>query len=130
MDGAGVPAATATGYLGRGVSNNVSEYSGLRACLQRAAARVRRSRPTGAVVIQGDSMLTTRQLQGKWGCRSPALRGLFEECCALAQMLTAEDVDLRVQHIFREFNTVADALSNEAVDRGDQSGPSPDWGGD
>ena len=54
--GTGPPAATATGYLGRGVSNNVSEYSGLRACLQRAAERARRNHPMGPLAVQGDSM--------------------------------------------------------------------------
>ena len=88
----------------------------MRACLERAVWRV-----------QGDSKLTTEQLTGNWGCRSPALQGHFEDCCKLAKELVTRGVDLRVEHIYREFNTVADALSNEAVDRGDESGPSPEW---
>ena len=36
LGGEGAPAASVTGFLGRGVSNNISEYSGLRACLERA----------------------------------------------------------------------------------------------
>ena len=105
----------------------MSEYSGLRACLERAVERATRDHPMGPVVVQGDSMLTTRQLTGRWGCRSPALLALFEDCCKLAKLLVASGVDLRVEHIYREYNTVADALSNEAVDRGHESGPSPEW---
>ena len=95
--------------------------------VERAVERATRDHPMGPVVVQGDSMLTTRQLTGRWGCRSPALLALFEDCCKLAKLLVASGVDVRVEHIYREYNTVADALSNEAVDRGHESGPSPEW---
>ena len=55
-------------------------------------------------------------------------KGQVERLEKLAKELETHGVDLRVEHIYREFNTVADALSNEAVDRGDESGPSPEWG--
>ena len=55
--GVGAPAASITGFLGRGVSNSISEYSGLRACLERAERETRANHPMTPVVIQGDSAL-------------------------------------------------------------------------
>ena len=126
-DGRGEPDATATGYLGNGVSNNISEYSGMRACLMHAVRRTRRNRARGVIVVQGDSTLTTKQMRGEMGCRSEALRHIFAECCRLATEIREAGLDLRFEHTYREFNTVADALSNEAVDRREQSGPSDAW---
>ena len=42
-------------------------------------------------------------------------------------MLRGRGVAVRLEHIYREFNTVADALSNEAVDRPEECGPRGGW---
>ena len=81
------------------------------------------------VIIQGDSMLVTRQITGAGACRSANLQPDYQRCWKLYETIRNLGVDLRVEHIYREFNTVADALSNEAVDRPLACGPRPGWTG-
>ena len=52
-----------------------------------------------------------------------------QRCWKLYETTRDLGVDLRVEHIYRKFNTVADALSNEAVDRPVACGPRPGWTG-
>ena len=125
--GEGPPAATVTGFLGRGVSNNISEYSGLRACLERAVRDTASNHPMHPVIFQGDSKLVMQQAAGECACRSPSLGELFDACRGLLRTLRARGVEVRLQHIFREFNTVADGLSNEAVDAPEDCGPRAGW---
>ena len=126
--GSGAPVATCTGYLGEGVSNNVSEYGGLLACLARAVRTAREQRPTGAVVFEGDSDLVLKQVRGQFACRAPSLWPTFESCRRYCRELERLGVAIHFRHIYREYNTVADALSNEAVDGGLRaSGPRAGW---
>ena len=126
--GNGAPSATCTGYLGEGVSNNVSEYSGLHACLARAVKTAREQRPTGPVVFEGDSDLILKQVRGQFACRAPSLWPTFESCRRYCRELEELGVAIHFRHIYREYNTVADALSNEAVDGGRRaSGPRAGW---
>ena len=74
-------------------------------------------------------MLVTRQVTGVWACRSANLQADYQRCWKLYETIREMGVDLRVEHIYREFNTVADALSNEAVDRPLECGPRPGWTG-
>ena len=77
-------------------------------------------------------MLVTLQVTGAWACRSANLQADHQRCWKLYETIRNLGVDLRVEHIyreFREFNTVADALSNEAVDRPLACGPRPGWTG-
>ena len=69
--GIGPPAATSREYLGQDVSNNVAEYSGLRACMVRAL-RILDAR----VVFEVDSML----LRDKWPITTVGLAGLQAYC--------------------------------------------------
>ena len=105
-------------------SNNVAEYSGIRACLVRAVAR---ANPANFVFVQDrhvrfevDSQIVARHLAhyNPTTCKSPALRALYEECLTLCARLTAFGVRWDVMHIYREFNCSADALANEAIDLG------------
>ena len=126
--GSGAPVATCTGYLGEGVSNNVSEYSGLHACLARAVKTAREQRPTGPLVFEGDSDLILKQVRGQFACRAPSLWPTFESCRRYCRELEELGVAIHFRHIYREYNTVADALSNEAVDGGRRaSGPRAGW---
>jgi len=109
------------------VSNNVSEYSGLQACLARAERETVADHPMHPVVIQGDSALVLQQAAGKCACRTAGLGDLFDACRRLLRTLRARGVEIRLQHIYREFNTVADGLSNEAVDEPEACGPRAGW---
>ena len=111
--GEGPSHATACGFLGHEVSNNVAEYIALRACLLRA---VRLLEPH--VVFQVDSLLVSRQLAryNAWACRSAELIPLRDECRRLGAVLNDAAVIWEVRHIYREFNQTADSLANQGVD--------------
>ena len=119
----GAPAATARGFLGN-ATNNVAEYMGVHACMERA---LRVADPH--VVFQVDSMLLARQLAqlNPWVCRSVSLQPLHRQCVDIGEQLTRLNVVWGVQHVYREFNQTADALSNQAIDERDTNGPSAFW---
>ncbi|MFH1057426.1 MAG: ribonuclease HI family protein [Pseudomonadota bacterium] len=95
-------------YLGR-VTNNVAEYQALLLGLGEAAKLgVRR------LEVRLDSELLVRQIGGQYKVKSPALQPLFAE----ARRLLAGFERASVRHIPREQNHLADALANQAMDRG------------
>jgi ribonuclease HI len=93
-------------YIGR-MTNNVAEYYGLIAALDYAQSqRVR------ALRIESDSELLVRQMRGHYKVKSPELRPLFER----AKKMSATFESFRIDHVYREYNSEADALANEALD--------------
>ena len=60
-----------------------------------------------------DSLLLVRQLTGEYRVKSPGLRPL----AAAATRLIREFDSVEINHVRREFNEVADALANAALDR-------------
>jgi ribonuclease HI len=95
----GKPIGTAT--------NNVAEYTGLVAGLERALElQVQR------LEVISDSELMVKQMRGEYRVKNEALRGLFIEANALARRL--EVVEYR--HVRRAHNELADRLVNEALD--------------
>ena len=94
-------------------SNNVAEYRGLIACLQDALCRRARR-----VDFQVDSMIVAKQSTMEWACRSAELRPLCAEVWRLLRALQEGGSLCTVGHIFREFNSLADALANEAINTG------------
>lgn len=100
-----------TGYCGHGpkMSNNVAEYSGLIAILDKL-----RDFPPSEVIIRGDSMMVIEQMSG----RRKAKSGLYLEYCWRAKDLLSEvrkhHDSIRFEWIPREQNTECDALSKDA----------------
>jgi len=88
-------------------TNNVAEYRALIAGLEAASDMGAR-----AVEIRADSQLVIRQLEGRYRVKHPALRPLFDRCRAL---LAAYE-QIKLVHVARELNTVADGLVNAALD--------------
>jgi probable phosphoglycerate mutase len=90
-------------------TNNFAEYSGLLAVLKWA-------NENGAKQLRvvSDSELMVKQMQGKYAVKSPVLRPLYEEARKMARRL--ESFEMR--HTLRGGNKDADALANEAMDRG------------
>jgi len=88
-------------------TNNVAEYRGVIAGLQRA-------RDLGArrVRVRADSLLVVNQQKGLWKVKNADLRPLSEEAGRLARGFD------RViwEHVPRERNRRADALANRAMD--------------
>ncbi len=89
-------------------TNNVAEYSGLVAGLEKAVELA-----VPEVTVMSDSELMVKQMRGEYRIKNPALRDLSIEAARLARQL--EKVEYR--HVFREHNELADRLVNEALDR-------------
>ena len=94
-------------YIGEMSTNNEAEYKGLIAGL-----RVARSMGITNILVQGDSELILRQIDGVYRVKSEKLRPYFEE----AMSLRREFASFRTNHIERAQNARADALANEAMD--------------
>jgi ribonuclease HI len=99
-------------YIGR-MTNNVAEYYGLIAALDYA-----QSQGVRALRVESDSELLVRQMLGHYKVKSADLRPLFER----AKKMAATFESFRIDHVYREHNSEADALANEALD--DPSGRS------
>jgi len=93
-------------YIGR-MTNNVAEYYGLIAALDYA-----QSNGVRALRIESDSQLLVQQMRGHYKVKSPDLRPLFERAKKMSQTFES----FRIDHVYREQNTEADALANEALD--------------
>jgi ribonuclease HI len=88
-------------------TNNIAEYSGLVAGLQRALEL-----HVPEVEVVSDSELMVKQMRGEYRVKNEALRELYEEAAALARRL--ETVEYR--HVKRAHNELADRLVNDALD--------------
>jgi ribonuclease HI len=93
-------------YIGR-MTNNVAEYYGLIAALDYA-----QSNGVRALRIESDSELLVQQMRGHYKVKSPDLRPLFERAKKMSQTFES----FRIDHVYREQNSEADALANEALD--------------
>jgi probable phosphoglycerate mutase len=107
-DDAGHTLAELSEYLGH-KTNNFAEYSGLLACLQWALENGAKN-----LRVTSDSELMVKQIQGKYKVNSPDLRPLWEE----ARRRIARLDRFEITHALRHKNKAADALANQAMDRG------------
>jgi ribonuclease HI len=107
-DAAGHPVADLSEFLGV-KTNNFAEYSGLLAALEYA---LNHGLPRLRVVA--DSELMVKQMKGQYQVKSPDLRPLWEEAKRRAARLER----FEIQHVLRGKNKRADALANQAMDRG------------
>ena len=102
------------------VTNNVAEYEGVLCSLRHAMTS-----DATSICIRVDSMLVCQQLNGSWACKSPDLTPCYTLALQLLQILRTRTntVDVRVQHVFPEYNSNADSLANYAIDNvNDHSG--------
>ncbi len=107
-DASGRPIADLSEFLGV-KTNNFAEYSGLLAALEYALMH---GHPRLRVVA--DSELMVKQMKGQYQVKSPDLRPLWEE----AKRRVAGLERFEIQHVLRGKNRRADALANQAMDRG------------
>jgi ribonuclease HI len=107
------PIATISDYLGI-QTNNVAEYTAV-------VRALRLARDLGAreVRLLLDSMLIVEQLNGRWKVRDAKLAPLNDE----ARGILASFVRWSAVHVRRAYNSTADALANEAIDRFLAGGP-------
>jgi probable phosphoglycerate mutase len=90
-------------------TNNIAEYKGLIAALESALE-------LGAERVEArlDSELLVRQAMGRYKVKHPGLIPLHRQVIDLARRFSA----IEFKHVRREFNKHADALANQALDRG------------
>ncbi len=107
FDAAGRLIGEAGKYLGT-ATNNEAEYQGLLLGLDIAAAHGLRD-----LDVAADSELLVKQLNGQYKVRHPRLQPLHAAVCEKAARLGR----VTFRHVYREENTEADRMSNEAIDR-------------
>jgi|SRR5215831_6102601 len=88
-------------------TNNVAEYRGLIAGLERALAL-----GVTRLEVRMDSELVVRQMSGRYRVKHPGLIPLFRRARALAERLEG----WTIVHVPREQNKRADAQANRALD--------------
>ena len=88
-------------------TNNVAEYSGLIAGLQKAVEL-----HVPEVEVVSDSELMVKQMRGEYRVKNKALRDLYDEATALALRLGT----VEYRHVKRAHNELADKLVNDALD--------------
>lgn len=93
-------------YLGI-TTNNMAEYHALVMALEIASAL-----GLQYVEVLADSELMVKQLNGLYRVKSEDLRPLYEK----AQAILKGFKGCKVRHVYREENSAADALANEAID--------------
>ncbi|MCW2963021.1 MAG: pspA 1 [Actinomycetia bacterium] len=88
-------------------TNNVAEYSGLIAGLQKAVEL-----HVPQVEVVSDSELMVKQMRGEYRVKNEALRELYNEATALARRVG----NVEYRHVKRAHNELADKLVNDALD--------------
>lgn len=90
-------------------TNNVAEYRGLLLGLELA-----RSQGASEVEVVNDSELVAKQVNGIYRVKHPDMRPLHAQAMAALKAFDR----WKVRSVPREQNSAADALVNEALDRG------------
>jgi ribonuclease HI len=93
-------------FVGINETNNVAEYTGLIVGLQDAVKLNIKN-----IVINGDSLLVIKQMQGIYQVKSPSLKALYQEAKALEKQFDT----ISYNHVYRINNKRADALANDAL---------------
>jgi ribonuclease HI len=93
-------------YLGH-TTNNVAEYEALLMGLE-VLVELKRNR----IVVQSDSQLLVRQLNGEYRVKDEKLKVLYQRATSLLRQFSA----YRIVHVRREFNKLADRLANRGID--------------
>lgn len=96
-------------YLGT-TTNNIAEYSALLECIE--IVKNSETFHCTDLVIQTDSELMARQMNGEYKVKDPGLKVLFQKVNAA---LTSASFTFAIRHIPRSLNKEADALANEAI---------------
>ncbi len=106
--------AEVSDFIGH-TTNNVAEYKALIGGLRAAIKLFPGQTFDMHLDVRMDSQLVIRQLQGKYKVKHPNLKPLFEQA---KEFIGAYFPNISYEHVPREKNTLADALANDAMDRG------------
>lgn len=94
-------------YIGI-TTNNIAEYEGLLAGVQWVVTHD----PQAHLEIQMDSLLIVNQIKGLFKVKNPGLLPKFQEVRGLLAKLPSWSIS----HTYREGNSLADELVNQALD--------------
>jgi ribonuclease HI len=114
-DESGKPVASVSKFLGH-QTNNFAEYEAVILAFGELAKLVpEKERASTTVTIKLDSELIVKQMNGMYKVKHPVLKQQY------ARLREAKDLfgAVAFTHIPREQNKDADALANEAMDRGE-----------
>jgi ribonuclease HI len=93
-------------YLGH-ATNNVAEYEALLMGLEALVELTRHK-----IVVQSDSQLLVRQLNGEYRVKDEKLKVLYRRATSLLRQFAS----YRIVHVRRELNKAADRLANRGID--------------
>ncbi len=88
-------------------TNNYAEYMAILEALKQA-----KEDGYSDIILESDSQLLVKQLTGEYRVKAANLKPLFMECKALSDGFKS----CQFVHVRREFNKLADALANRALD--------------
>ena len=103
-DAHGTEVFATSAFVGFRATNNEAEYTGLILGLTEAL----KLGITAELQVRGDSQLIIRQMQGKYKVNSPKLVPLHQRATKLASNFAK----IGFEHVYRDSNARADALSN------------------
>lgn len=93
-------------YLGH-ATNNVAEYQALLMGLE-VLIELKRNK----IVVQSDSQLLVRQINGEYRVKDEKLKELYQRATGLLRQFGS----YRIVHVPRECNKAADRLANRGID--------------
>lgn len=95
-------------------TNNFAEYEAVILAFETLAKLLRGKTSEVEVVVKMDSELVVKQMKGVYKVKHPTMRAQY------ARLVQAGAAFKKVSftHVYREENSDADALANEAMDRG------------
>jgi ribonuclease HI len=93
-------------FAGYSATNNEAEYTGLILGLNESLKR-----GITELQVRGDSQLVILQMQGKYKVNSPNLVSLHQCASTLASKFSK----IKFEHVYRNSNKRADALSNAGI---------------
>lgn len=107
LPGAGIILEKCGNYLGI-TTNNMAEYEGLRAGVKWVIT----NHPSAELAIKMDSLLIVNQIKGTFKVKNPGLKPIYLEIMNLLKKIPK----FQIEHTYREGNSLADSLVNEALD--------------
>ena len=94
-------------FIGK-ATNNVAEYKGLLAGLQRC-----KELNIKELKVFGDSNLVIKQVKGEWKVKNAGLRPIYKQIKDIQPFFTS----ISYEHVYRKYNKRADELANMALDK-------------
>ncbi|MFA6519325.1 MAG: ribonuclease HI family protein [Candidatus Paceibacterota bacterium] len=112
-DHLGNSVASVSQFLGTR-TNNYAEYEAVILAFETLAKLLKGKTGSVEVAVKMDSQLVVKQMKGEYKVKHPVMK---EQQARLLQIIGAFG-KISFTHVFREENSDADALANEAMDRG------------